>query len=100
MKIKIPPKTGRYFSGIAIAAFIYFMLTSEDGCMKIYQTHRENRAMEKEIVQLNSTIDSLQNTLEKLRHDTAYIERIAREKLGMAKKNEKVYKFIEKNDKE
>jgi cell division protein FtsB len=33
--------------------------------------------------------------IKKLKTDTAYIEKIAREKLGMAGKTEKVYKFIE-----
>jgi cell division protein FtsB len=31
-----------------------------------------------------------------LTNDTAYIARIAREKLGMAKPDEKVFKFVEK----
>ena len=51
--------------------------------------------MEREIKELNETVDSLKKTIEKLKTDTAYIERIAREKLGMAKKGEKVYKFVE-----
>ena len=51
--------------------------------------------MEQEIKELNDTVDSLKETIEKLKNDTAYIERIAREKLGMAKKGEKVYKFVE-----
>lgn len=52
--------------------------------------------MKHEIEELNASIDSLKNTIEMLRNDTAYIERIAREKLGMAGKDEKVYKFSNK----
>jgi cell division protein FtsB len=42
------------------------------------------------------TVDSLRLEIKRLTSDTACIERIAREKLGMARQNEKVYKFIEK----
>ena len=45
--------------------------------------------------ELKTTIDSLQETIEKFKHDTSYIEKYARENLGMAKEGEKVYKFLE-----
>ena len=41
------------------------------------------------------TIDSLKIEIERLKNDTAYIERIAREKYGMARENEKMFKFVE-----
>jgi len=40
-------------------------------------------------------MDSLSVQNQRLKSDTAYMEKIAREKLGMARKDEKVYKFIE-----
>ncbi|MBN1130612.1 MAG: septum formation initiator family protein [Chitinispirillaceae bacterium] len=41
-------------------------------------------------------IDSLQREIERLTNDTTYIERIAREKLGMARKDEHLFKFTGK----
>lgn len=61
----------------------------------MYHSHRETRRMANEIVTQNRKIDSLETSIRRLKNDTAYIERFAREKLGMAKKDEKVYKFIE-----
>ena len=102
--MKHPKKKGRRIIILIISALVlvilcallYFSLTSESGLFNLYQSSKKNIAMEKEIKELNATIDSLKITLEKLKSDTAYIERVAREKLGMARKDEKVYKFIEK----
>ena len=80
---------------VILCALLYFSLTSESGYFNLYLSGRKNKAMEQEIKELNETVDSLKQTIEKLKTDTAYIERIAREKLGMAKKDEKVYKFVE-----
>ena len=79
-----------------LCALLYFSLNSESSVLNLYRSSKKNIVMEKEIIELNATIDSLTITIEKLKNDTAYIERIAREKLGMARKDEKVYKFIEK----
>jgi len=80
---------------ILLCALLYFSLTSESSFLNLYLSSSKNKAMEQEIKKLNETVDSLKETIEKLKSDTAYIERIAREKLGMAKKGEKVYKFVE-----
>ena len=80
---------------VILCALLYFSLTSESSVFNLYLSGRKNKAMEQEINELNETIDSLKETIEKLKTDTAYIERIAREKLGMSKKGEKVYKFVE-----
>ena len=80
---------------VILGTLLYFSLTSESSFYNLYRSSKKNKAMEKEIIELNATIDSLKSTIEKLKNDTAYIERIAREKLGMARKDEKVYKFVE-----
>lgn len=80
---------------VILCALLYFSLTSESSFFNLYFSSRKNKAIEQEVKELNETIDSLKKTIEKLKTDTAYIERIAREKLGMAKKGEKVYKFVE-----
>ena len=90
-----PKKIGRWiFIGIAII-LLFFLLTGNDGLINMYRFHLATRNMSKEITKRNATIDSLKITIKKLEKDTAYIEKIAREKFGMAKKGEKVYKFIE-----
>ena len=90
-----PKKIGRWiFIGIVIV-LLFFLLTGKGGLINMYRFHRGTRKMSEEIARRNATIDSLKITLKKLEKDTAYIEKMARENLGMAKKGEKVYKFIE-----
>jgi cell division protein FtsL len=72
------------------AGFFFF------GKQGIYYLIRDQRAKSAEIRQGRHTIDSLRQEIARLTSDTAYIERIAREKLGMARPDEKIYKFIEK----
>jgi cell division protein FtsB len=58
--------------------------------------YRQPKLKEREIEENRRIIDSLKEEIKRLTNDTAYIERIAREKLGMARLDEKVYKFVEK----
>ncbi len=93
--MNIPKKTGRWILFSLLCAVLYFSLTDEAGLINLYRERRQTNKMRSEIQELNKNIDSLTIAIEKLKNDTTYIERIAREKLGMAKKGEKVYKFIE-----
>lgn len=92
---KIPKKTGRWLIIAVISMFLFFFLSGNDGLVALFQAHLENKNLEHQITDLEKTIDSLKVTIEKLKTDTSYIERMAREKLGMAGKDETVYKFVE-----
>lgn len=96
MKIKnrIPKKTGRWVIILVVSFFLFLFLSGNDGIIVLFNAHMENKRLENRIISLQGTVDSLEIAIEKLKTDTAYIEKMAREKLGMAGKNEKVYKFI------
>lgn len=94
--MKLPKKTGRWILVAVLSVLLYFSLTGDEGLINLYRSHLKAQKMIHEVQELNAAIDSLKNTIEMLRNDTAYIERIAREKLGMARKDEKVYKFLDK----
>jgi cell division protein FtsB len=87
---KIIAVAGVLFTGAAIA-----LLSGDQGLFTFYSTWRQIRDLRRELDQSHRTVDSLRVENHRLKHDTAYIERIAREKYGMAKENEKMYKFIE-----
>lgn len=89
-------KKGRLLFLVLSAALLVGALFFLFGSQGVYYQHRELVRRNAEIIAHRRTIDSLNDVIDKLTGDTAYIERIAREKLGMARKNEKVYKFIEK----
>ena len=93
MKKKI--RIGRWIFLLLAAGFLYFILTSDQGLIELYHSRMELRR-NRELLQLRKAqLDSLKLEEKKLRSDTAYIEKVAREKFGMAKKDETVYKFVE-----
>ena len=85
--------------GIIVVASITLVifvvaLSGRQGLISLYKNHTRFIGQTEELVKSHKTIDSLKAEISHLQNDTDYIEKIAREKLGMAKKNEKVYKFI------
>jgi len=80
----------------AVAAAVLALLTFGDrGFLDVYRLHRMETARAKELTKAQAEIDSLKAEIERLKKDTTYIERLAREKLGMAKKDELIFKFVE-----
>jgi cell division protein FtsB len=77
----------------ALVAGAGFFLFGKQGAVYPWQ---ELRRKNEEIAEKTRQIDSLRREIDLLTNDTAYIERIAREKLGMARPDEEVYKFIRK----
>jgi cell division protein FtsL len=92
MKIK---KIGRWLVIVVFSVLLGFLFIGKDSIINIYASRSNVKKKEREIISLQKEIDSLTVEIKRLKTDTAYIERIAREKLGMAGKNEKVFKFIE-----
>jgi cell division protein FtsB len=81
--------------GLLIAGAAVTLLSGDQGLATFYRTWRQIKDLRKELTESQKTIDSLKVEIDRLRNDTAHIERIAREKYGMTRENEKMYKFIE-----
>ena len=62
------------------------------GFSKLQQLKEENRNLEKRIEVLTKTNEELEKEKEKLENDPSYVEKIAREKLGMTRKDEIILK--------
>ncbi|MGD9201790.1 MAG: septum formation initiator family protein [Chitinispirillia bacterium] len=92
--MKFPKKSGRWIIFALFIGILVFFLSGSDGFVNLYKLHLQDRKMEEEILGLNLKKDSLKIIIEKLRNDTLYLEKIAREKLGMAREDEKVFRFI------
>lgn len=93
--MKIPRKTGRWILLLGVGTFLYFSFMGNDGLLTLFKTSKTIDALSEDISQYHQSIDSLQTTIRLLKNDSAYLERMAREKLGMARQGEKVIKFIE-----
>jgi cell division protein FtsB len=79
----------------AAAAALAVMTFMNQGFLDMYRAHRQDRELTRKIEAAHAEADSLRAEIERLKSDTAHIEGIAREKLGMARKGEKIIKFVE-----
>jgi len=93
-KIKIR-KIGRWIAVALVVALLVSFFSGKSNIVRMYQSLSNIRKKEAALAARHHEIDSLKAQNAKLKTDTAYMEKIAREKLGMARKDEKVYKFIE-----
>ena len=74
---------------LVLAALIAIYLP---GFARLQELKEENRILEKRIDILTRTNEELEEEKEKLETDPTYIEKIAREKLGMVRKGEIILK--------
>jgi cell division protein FtsB len=61
--------------------------------LRVTHLRREMDAMERDILTLRARADALSLTVERLRNDPAFIEKLAREELGYVRPDETVLKF-------
>ena len=61
--------------------------------LRVRAMRGEIAAMERDIVSLRGRTEELTRTVERLRHDPAYAEKIAREQLGYVRPDETILKF-------
>jgi cell division protein FtsB len=88
-------KSVKWIAAAVVILLAGFLFLGKNSIINLRSSHAATKRQEREIKLLRAEIDSLAREAKKLERDTAHIEKIAREKLGMAGKNEKVYKFIE-----
>ena len=75
-----------------IAVFFALLAIFLPGFSRLQELKEENRSLEERIEVLIKVNESLKKEKENLETDPVYAEKIAREKLGMAKKGEIILK--------
>ncbi len=79
---------------MAIVLLVAFTVTfTEKGFYAYYQLKAEKERLENQIDSLKKTNDSLRKEIKLLQNSDEKIEKVAREKYGMVKPGEKIYKF-------
>ena len=78
---------------VGAVLLIYLLVTGEYGAIRLWQTDQELAEWELRVDQLETQNDSLRAILVKLETDLDYIEKVAREEYGMAKKGERIYRI-------
>ena len=79
--------------GLVLLGYLY--LAGDFGFIRIFSLLREKKNLEMEIKKIEAKVIDLKVEKRKLVTDLNYIERVARQRYGMAKKGEKIYKFME-----
>lgn len=80
------------FAGIFLVIFF-------PGFAGIQELRQKNKELEVNIKKLEAENIALRQEKEKLEKDPEYLERVAREKLGIVKKGEIVYKLVPEDEK-
>ena len=80
------------FLALFVCVFIAIIIIFSDyGIIKRISLEMKSTKLQQEINSQKQITDSIQIAIDKLKNDTMEIEKIAREKYGMSKKNEDVY---------
>ena len=85
---------GLFFLSLLLLGIIFI-----PGYARIKKLARENQKLEKQIKEIRETNLKLKEEQQRLKADPFYLEKVAREKLGVARKGEIVYRVVpaEKN---
>jgi cell division protein FtsB len=104
-KVDRSTKTGRR-KKLLIAALIpvgvYFLITfifGEMGLVKYYRMKSQYQALTQQVAELKQDNSRLMREVRALKTDPAYIEKLARDKLGLARNGEVVYYYDDYDEK-
>ena len=97
-KSNIQKKVIKLFLLLGIGILLITFFFGDHGLYHLYTIKSERSKIQKEINHLREKRIVLEGEKTKLKTDFKYIEEMAREKYRMAKKGEKVFKVIEKED--
>lgn len=89
-------KTIKRFLLLLLAVFVvYSFFSGPYGSLRLISLFKEKKEVKIEIKELEAEIMDMEQRKEKLENDSFYLEKEAREKLGMAREDEKIYKFVD-----
>lgn len=74
-------------------SFLWLLFAPGTGVYSLLKTRNKASRLELETQELIKTNEELRAEIDRLNNDTEYLERIAREKYGLVKKNEQVFDF-------
>ena len=89
----------RYVLLAVIGLGLYHILSGPSGAVNILRLHRENADARRELDSLEARKRDLEIEKLRLQGDSAYLEKVARKELGMAKPGEKVFRYMAPADK-
>lgn len=92
-------KVGRFLlAGLLGLAVYYAIFGGEYSYMEVRRVRQEIAANQEELTELRRTLDSLRARVDSLQNDSATLERLAREQIGMIRDGEILYRLVEPRD--
>jgi cell division protein FtsB len=94
--VAVKPGTGRRLlaGGVLALAGYYALWGGEYSAFHLLRLKRERREADARLAQTRAQVDSLKTLAGKLERDDAEVERIARERFGMIRDGELLYRFV------
>ncbi len=77
-------------AAVFVVVFVAFF-TGSKSILKLFALQQEREKLENQKQELVRENEALESEIEKLKNDEKYIEKIAREKFNMKKKDEEIY---------
>ncbi|MBN2384550.1 septum formation initiator family protein [bacterium] len=74
-------------------ALFYVVFLSEDSLFHLLELKHSEKALEQEIVTLTRETNRLINDIQNIRNDNFFVEKVAREELGLIKDGEVIILF-------
>ena len=81
--------------GILVLAILSFTVFGQRGLLNMVRYKKEKQELVEEAARLKQENQKLRLEIDRLQSDYTYIERLAREELGMVKPEEIVFQFAE-----
>ena len=91
-------KANRLFLFLLIAESLFLSIWGINSYYSIYQARKELKKTEEKLTQMELENRELKEQIDNLAN-SFYLEKLAREKLGLAKKGEVVYKILPEEEK-
>ena len=88
---KVSKNSGAILIIIVVVSILTVFLFADRGALLFYRSYSDKEQLENEIKLLETKRDQLKEEKDKLENDPQHIEKVAREKYKMKKKDEKVY---------
>jgi len=80
-------------AGALVCGIVGFTVFSDQGLLGLYRLKQEKSRLEFRLAQLQAENERLRGEIERLKSDPAYLEKVAREELGMVQQDELVFQF-------
>jgi len=80
-------------AGALVGGMMLFTVLSDQGLLGLYRLEQEKARLELRLAQLQAENERLRAEIERLKNDPAYLEKVAREELGMVQQDELVFQF-------